>query len=91
MKPPHPSGGPPAHGGTLPAMANEADTFLDGRLVRYAWLSVAAAVLTHRLILRPESRLRKVTAESVVHELVADVPVPTIDAVPDEGPLPFPA
>lgn len=52
---------------------------------------VAAAVLTHRLILRPESRLRKVTAESVVHELVADVPVPTIDAVPDEGPLPFPA
>ena len=35
-------------------------------------------VLTHRLILRPESRLRKLTAASVVAELVADVPVPIL-------------
>ena len=39
---------------------------------------VAAAVLTHRLILKPESRLRKVTAEHVVHEVVAEVPVPIL-------------
>ena len=52
---------------------------------------VAPAVLVHRLILRPESRLRKVTADAVLNELVADVPVPTMDAIPDEGPLPFTA
>ena len=31
---------------------------------------MAAAVLTHRLILRPESRLRKVTAAAVVAEVL---------------------
>ena len=35
--------------------------------------NMAAAVLTHRLILRPESRLRKVTAAAVVAEVVAEV------------------
>jgi len=39
---------------------------------------VAAPVLTHRLILRPESRLRKITAESVVEEIVEEVPVPIL-------------
>jgi MoxR-like ATPase len=36
-------------------------------------------VLAHRLILRPESRLRKVTAPALLHEIVSDVrvPVPT--------------
>jgi MoxR-like ATPase len=33
-------------------------------------------VLGHRIILRPESRLRKVTAAALLHEIVADVRVP---------------
>ena len=33
-------------------------------------------VLAHRLILRPESRLRKVTPEELLKELVSDVSVP---------------
>jgi MoxR-like ATPase len=41
---------------------------------------VAGPVLTHRLILRPESRLRKLTAEHVLNELVAEIAVPTLDA-----------
>jgi MoxR-like ATPase len=40
---------------------------------------VAAAVLTHRLILKPESRLRKVTAQHVVDEVVAEIAVPTLE------------
>jgi MoxR-like ATPase len=39
---------------------------------------MAGPVLTHRLILRPESRLRKVTPASVVSEVVAEVPVPML-------------
>jgi MoxR-like ATPase len=39
---------------------------------------IAAPVLTHRLILRPESRLRKVTAEDVVKEVVEEIAVPTL-------------
>lgn len=39
---------------------------------------VAAPVLTHRVILRPESRLRKVTAEQIVEEVVAEIAVPTL-------------
>ena len=39
---------------------------------------IAAAVLTHRLIVRPESRLRKVTAADVVEEIMDEVPVPTL-------------
>jgi MoxR-like ATPase len=42
--------------------------------------NMAAAVLTHRLILRPESRLRKVTAAAVVTEVVEAVPVPVMSA-----------
>lgn len=40
---------------------------------------VAAAVLNHRMILKPESRLRKVTAEQVVAQVVSEIPVPVID------------
>ena len=40
---------------------------------------MAQPVLAHRLILRPESRLRKKTPASVVAELVADVKVPMVD------------
>jgi MoxR-like ATPase len=36
-------------------------------------------VLTHRLILRPESRLRKITAATVVNQVVESVPVPMIE------------
>jgi MoxR-like ATPase len=39
---------------------------------------VSGPVLTHRLILKPESRLRKVTAASVVEEVVAEIAVPTL-------------
>jgi MoxR-like ATPase len=41
---------------------------------------VAPPVLTHRLILKPEARLRKVSAAAVVEDLVEDVPVPMIAA-----------
>jgi len=41
---------------------------------------VAAPVMTHRLILRPESRLRKVTADHILSELIAEIAVPTLDA-----------
>jgi MoxR-like ATPase len=41
---------------------------------------VAPAVLTHRLIVRPESRLRKVTSASIVDEILGEVPVPTLAA-----------
>ena len=44
--------------------------------------NMAAAVLTHRLILRPESRLRKVTAAAVVAEVVAEVRVPILSNEP---------
>jgi len=43
---------------------------------------MASSVLAHRLIVRPESRLRKVTAESVVEEILARTPVPVLDAQP---------
>jgi MoxR-like ATPase len=39
---------------------------------------MAPAVLGHRLILRPESRLRKITAATVVGEILGEVPVPTL-------------
>ncbi|MFO0871163.1 MAG: MoxR family ATPase [Pirellulales bacterium] len=38
----------------------------------------AAPILTHRLILKPESRLRKVTAVQVVEEIVSEIAVPTL-------------
>jgi len=39
---------------------------------------MVAPVLAHRLIVRPESRLRKVTATDIVEEILEDVPVPVI-------------
>ena len=45
---------------------------------------VAGPVLTHRLILKPESRLRKITASHVVDEVIAEIAVPTVS----EGPPP---
>ncbi len=41
---------------------------------------VAPAVLTHRLIVRPESRLRKVTAAAIVEEILGEIPIPTLAA-----------
>jgi MoxR-like ATPase len=41
---------------------------------------VAPAVLTHRLIVRPESRLRKVTAAAIVEEILSEIPIPTLTA-----------
>ncbi len=40
---------------------------------------IAGPVLTHRIIVRPESRLRKLTAEAIVQDVVAEVAVPTVD------------
>ena len=39
---------------------------------------LAPAVLAHRLIVRPESRLRKVTAGAVLEEILSRIPVPTL-------------
>lgn len=39
---------------------------------------IAGPVLTHRVILQPESRLRKVTATEIITDVVADVPVPLL-------------
>ena len=39
---------------------------------------MALPVLCHRLILKPESRLRKVTPAAVVNEILAEVPVPVL-------------
>ena len=39
---------------------------------------VAPAVMTHRLIVRPESRLRKVTGAQIVDEILGEIPVPTL-------------
>ena len=41
---------------------------------------IIAPVMNHRLIVRPESRLRKVTAEKVIDEIVGEIAVPTIEA-----------
>jgi MoxR-like ATPase len=39
---------------------------------------VAPAVLAHRILIRPESRLRRVTAESIVEEIINESSVPTM-------------
>jgi MoxR-like ATPase len=39
---------------------------------------VAGPILNHRVILKPDSRLRKMTAESIVQEIVAGIAVPTL-------------
>lgn len=44
---------------------------------------VAGPVMAHRLILKPETRLRKVTALSVLEELVEEVPVPMLSETPN--------
>ena len=41
---------------------------------------IIAPVMNHRLILRPESRLRKLTTESILDSIIGEVAVPTIDA-----------
>jgi len=41
---------------------------------------VSSPVLTHRVIVRPESRLRKVTADQIVEDIVAEIAVPTLDS-----------
>jgi len=43
---------------------------------------ILAPVLMHRLIVRPESRLRKVTAAAVIEEIAGEVPVPTLPPMP---------
>ena len=39
---------------------------------------VAPAILAHRIIIRPESRLRRVTAANVIEEIIAESSVPTM-------------
>ena len=39
---------------------------------------MAPAVLAHRLIVRPESRLRKVTSAAVVQQILTETPVPAL-------------
>jgi MoxR-like ATPase len=39
---------------------------------------VATAILTHRVILKPESRLRKVSAASIIDDIMLNIIVPTI-------------
>ncbi|MEZ6134702.1 MAG: MoxR family ATPase [Pirellulaceae bacterium] len=39
---------------------------------------VAPAILGHRLILKPESRLRRVTTEQVLNEIISEIAVPTV-------------
>lgn len=41
---------------------------------------VAGPVLTHRLILKPESRLRRLSADHILRELIAEIAVPMLDA-----------
>ncbi|QEG41738.1 AAA family ATPase [Roseimaritima ulvae] len=41
---------------------------------------IVAPVMTHRVIVRPESRLRKVTPEKIVSEILSEIAVPTIAA-----------
>lgn len=41
---------------------------------------MAPPVLCHRILVRPESRLRKVTPESIVTEIIDSVSVPTLSA-----------
>ena len=39
---------------------------------------MAPPVLCHRLIVRPESRLRKITAANIVSEILTETSVPTL-------------
>jgi MoxR-like ATPase len=40
---------------------------------------VMEPVMSHRLILRPESRLRKMTTDQILQEILAEIAVPTIE------------
>jgi MoxR-like ATPase len=42
---------------------------------------LASPVLAHRIILKPESRLRRITPEKVVDEILSEIAIPTIQAV----------
>jgi MoxR-like ATPase len=42
---------------------------------------ILAPVMNHRVIVRPESRLRKVTGEKVIEDIVSEIAVPTIENV----------
>jgi len=46
---------------------------------------VANAVLIHRIILRPESRLRQVSAVEVIQEILDNVSVPVLETLEDLG------
>ncbi len=48
----------------------------------------AGPVLAHRVILKPESRVRRITAEHVVNEVVGELAVPTLDVPPGPPPVP---
>jgi MoxR-like ATPase len=39
---------------------------------------VAPPILSHRMILKPESRLRKITPPQVVEQILSEVAVPTM-------------
>lgn len=41
---------------------------------------VAGPILNHRVILKPDSRLRKVTAEDIISDIIAEIAVPTLSA-----------
>ncbi|WP_237607490.1 AAA family ATPase [Roseimaritima sediminicola] len=41
---------------------------------------IVAPVMTHRVIVRPESRLRKITAEDVIEDILSEIAVPTLSA-----------
>ncbi|MCD0460134.1 AAA family ATPase [Roseiconus lacunae] len=41
---------------------------------------ILGPVMNHRLIMQPESRLRKLTTDSVLQEIVSEIAVPTIQA-----------
>src|SRR5439155_25945541 len=45
---------------------------------------MALPVLGHRLILRPESRLRKISAAAVINEIMSEVPVPVLKGEKEE-------
>ena len=40
---------------------------------------IVGPILAHRIILSPESRLRKVTSEQVVQDVVSEIAVPTLN------------
>jgi len=41
---------------------------------------IVAPVMNHRVIVKPESRLRKVTAEQVIEQILSEIAVPTMTA-----------